>query len=118
MNKTGLLITVLLAAAILSTACAGLTSSPAAAESISGEIRGMSVPLDSKPILTIKTAQGQQTVQLAANTTYTLDGEACAIEDLGQILESGNTTYNCTVVIDPCEPGIIAQYMALYTIKN
>lgn len=104
---------------VLAAACAPQKTGQTAAQTITGEIVGISVPLSNAPTeLTVKTPQGQQTIQLAANTSLSLDGQACPIEDLGQTLQSGKTTYNCTVVIDPCQPGIVAQYISLYTVTR
>ncbi len=118
MKKAALLPAVLLLAiTVLSSACAGQKTGTTATQRIDGVVTGLTVPLNSPGSLTMQTAQGPQTVQLADNTTYSLDGKACSIDDLGKLITSGNTTYNCTVVVEACQPGITAQYMSLYTVQ-
>ena len=109
---------VLLAMVILFAGCAAKEPPAAAAEqSVTGELKYLSVPLEGGDVtLTVQTQHGPQTILLASNTTYELDGKACAIDDIGKALVAGNTTYNCTVIVAPCEPGIVAQYLSVMTI--
>lgn len=107
---------VLLAMVILYAGCA-LAAQPAAEpKDVTGELRYLSVPLEGGDVtLTVQTPQGPQAIQLASNATYELDGKACTVDDIGKALVAGDTTYNCTVVIKDCEPGIQAQYISVFT---
>lgn len=109
---------VLLAMVILCAGCAAKEPSVvAAAQNVTGELKYLSVPLEGGNVtLTVETPQGVQTIPVADNTTFTIDGKACTIEDIGKALVTGNTTYNCTIVIEPCEPGIVAKYLSVTTI--
>lgn len=111
---------VLLVIVILSAGCAAKEPLVvAAAQNVTGELKYLSVPLEGGDVtMTVQTAQGPQIIQLAANTTYELEGKACTIDDIGKALEAGNTTYNCTVIVAPCEPGIVAQYLSVMTVAK
>lgn len=110
---------VLMAIVILSAGCAAKAQPAVAPKDITGELKYLSVPLEGGDVtLTVQTPQGPQNIQLAANATYQLEGKACSVEDIGNALVAGNTTYNCTVVLNPCEPGIVAQYLSVFTITK
>jgi hypothetical protein len=117
MKRSFVIVGVLMSMVILSVGCTPKAQPAAAPQNVTGELKYLSVPLEGgNATLTVQTPQGPQTVQLAANTTYSLQGKACSIDDIGQALTAGDTTYNCTVILDPCEPGIVAQYMSVMTI--
>lgn len=126
MRRLFVVIGVLAVMVVLYAGCAKGTTA-ASARTITGELEYLTVPLEwyeTVPLeygnanvtatVTVKTPQGPQTIQLASNTTYTLEGKACAIDDIGKALVEGDTTYNCTIVIDPCEPeGFVARYLSV-----
>ena len=122
---------ILLAMMALSAGCAKGTPT-AIAQTITGEFEYLTVPLawgETVPLeygtanetatVTVKTPQGEQKVNLTSNTTYSIDGQACKLEDIGKLYVEGDTTYNCTAVVAPCEPeGYKAIILSLFTIKK
>ncbi len=112
---------VLMAIMILAAGCAA-KAPPATASTtnVTGELTYLSVPLEGGNVtLTINTPQGVQTIAVADNTTYTLNGKACTLDELGKVLEQGNTTYNCTAVVDNCAPeGFVAKFLSVFTIEK
>ena len=122
---------ILLANMALSVGCA--KGAPTAiVQTITGELEYLTVPLawgETVPLeygnanetatVTVQTPQGPQTIQLASNTTYSIDGQACKLEDIGKVLVEGDTTYNCTIVVAPCEPeGYVARILSVFTITK
>ncbi len=122
MKKSAFLaVGVLLAVAGLSIGCAGKAQPEAAVspQKVVGVLQHLNAPPENgNVVVTVQTPQGPQNIQLAANATYELEGKACTVEDIGNALVAGNTTYNCTVVLNPCEPGIVAQYLSVFTITQ
>ena len=107
----------LLAISILSIGCAARVQPAAPPQEVTGVLEHLNVPLENgNVVVTVQTPQGPQNIQLAANATYELEGKACTVDDIGKALTGGDTTYNCTVVIDDCEPGIVAKYLSVTTI--
>ena len=100
--------------------CAAKAQPAAVLQNVTGELRYLSVPLEDgngNVTVTIETPQGPQTIQLASNTTYSLDGQVCKLDEIGKVLLEGGTTYNCSVVIAPCEPeGFVARYLSVFTV--
>ncbi len=104
---------ILLVMVAMSAGCAKRTPS-ASAQSITGELMYLSVPLDYEKVeqfdtnvtikmgtsVTIQTTKGPQTIQLTDNTTYSLDGVECGIQDLGNLRLDGNVTYACTLTYE------------------
>ena len=93
----------LLAMAILSTGCATkATPAPAATtQNITGVLKDLNTPAEpGKDVVTIQTPQGLQTFPLTANTTYSLEGKTCLLNDVGKVLETGNATYQCNLYYD------------------
>lgn len=93
---------------LLSAGCA-TGERPLPARNFTGELRYLSVPLylnvpleygNLNATVTVETPQGPKTVQLAANTTYIIDGKLCLPEDVGKLLNAANTSYVCTIVIE------------------
>jgi len=89
--------------------------------SITGVLQPLSVPLEfvqGNANITIETPQGPQTIQLDANTTYSLEGNACFLDEIGNELVGGNTTYICSAIIYPCTGGYVAKYLSLTARKS
>ena len=113
---------VLLAMVILYAGCALAAHPTASAQTITGGLEYLTVPLEYgnanvTATVTVQTPQGLQTIQLASNTTYSLDGQVCKLDEIGKVLAEGGTTYNCSVVIAPCEPeGFVARYLSVFTV--
>ncbi|MDO8716057.1 MAG: hypothetical protein Q7J73_04545 [Dehalococcoidales bacterium] len=126
---------IMLAMVAPSAGCAKGTTT-AIAQTITGGFEYLTVPLawgETVPLeygnanetanetatVTVQTKQGPQTVLLTSNTTYSIDGQACKLEDLGKIYVEGDTTYNCSIVVAPCEPeGYKAIILSLFTITK
>lgn len=118
MKRLFLVTGVLVAMMALSAGCAAKAQPAAVPQNITGELRYLSIPLEGgDATLTVQTPQGPQTIQLASNTTYSLDGQVCKLDEIGKVLAEGGTTYNCSVVIDPCEPeGFVARFLSVFTV--
>ncbi len=114
---------VLLGMVSLSVGCATKTTQEAPTTqnitNITGVLQYLSVPLEygkGNANITVETPQGPQTIQVATNTTYSLDGQACSFDEIGKALVSGNTTYTCMAVIDSCAGSTL--YLSVSSIKS
>ena len=109
-----------MAVMVMSGGCAAKTKPVAVApQNVTGDLKSVSVSTaGGEKTLTVQTPQGVQSVRVAENTTYSINGKACGIDEIGQALAEGNTTYNCTVILDPCEPGIVSKYVSVFTVTQ
>ena len=92
----------LLAMAILSVGCAKTTPAPAAptAQNVTGILKDLNTPAEpGKDVVTVQTPQGLRTFPITANTTYSLEGRTCLLTDVNKVVDEGNVTYECTVVL-------------------
>lgn len=110
----------LLAMVILFVGCATKTSQhqhqKMPTQNVTGELKYLSVPLEGgNATVTVETPQGRQTFQLTANTTYSINGQPCKLEDIGRALADGNTTYTCALVYEECAP---VNELAIYIDKK
>ena len=93
---------VLLAMVVLSVGCTKATPAPAAPSEkmpVTGNLTGINTPAD--PVtnaITVLTPQGIRVIPITPDTTYSLDGKSCTIDELNKVLLSGNASYNCIVV--------------------
>lgn len=96
----------LLAMAILSVGCTKTTPEPAATtQNVTGTLKDLNTPDDAgKDLVTITTPQGDKTFNLAADTTYSIEGRSCVLAELGKTVDEGNVTYECTVVLSGLTP--------------
>ena len=104
---------VLLATAILSVGCgAKTTPAPAApTQNVTGTLKDANTPAEAgQDVVTVETPQGLQTFPVTSNTTYTLEGKICTLEDINKAVEAANVSYNCTLVYDE-ELGAIGVYV-------
>ena len=111
----------LLAMAILSVGCAKATPTPAATtQNVTGTLKDLNTPDDAgKDVVTITTPQGDKTFNLAANTTYSIEGRSCLLAELGKAVDEGNVTYECTVVLAGVSPyADDASVIAVYVTKK
>ena len=104
---------ILLATVILSVGC-GTKATPAPAaptQNVTGVLKDVNTPAEAgKDVVTVETPQGLQTFPVTANTTYTLEGKTCTLEELNKVVEAANVSYNCTLVYDE-ELGAIGVYV-------
>ena len=97
---------VLLIMLVLSTGCATKTatlapSTPPPPKTVTGILKDVNTPAEpGKDVVTVQTPQGLQTYTITTNTTFTLEGQACPLTDIGNVLETGNTTYQCILYYD------------------
>jgi len=95
---------VLLAMVVLSVGCA--TKTPPAVpkaptQNVTGILKDVNVPAEpGKDVITVETPLGLRTFAVTENTTFTLEGQACPIADVGAVLETGNATYQCILYYD------------------
>lgn len=105
---------VLLAMVVLSVGCATKTPPTvptAPTQNVTGILKDVNVPAEpGKDVITIETPQGLQTFPVTSNTTYTLEGKICKLEDINKAVEAANVSYNCTLVYDE-ELGAIGAYV-------
>lgn len=104
---------VLLAMVILSVSCAPkATPAPKApTQNVTGTLMDVNTPPEAgKDVVTVQTPQGLQTFPVTSNTTYTLEGKICTLEDINKVVEAANASYNCTLVYDE-ELGAIGVYV-------
>ena len=93
---------VLITMAALMALSAGCTSKAAKpTQNATGILKEVNTPAEpGKDVVTIQTPQGLQTFTLTADTTYSLKGQACALEDVGKVLGTANATYQCNLYYD------------------
>lgn len=110
---------VLLAMVVLSTGCTK-TPAPATTSNVTGVLKDLNTPDDAgKDLVTITTPQGDKTFNLAADTTYSIEGRSCILAELGKTVDEGNVTYECTVVLSGLSPyADDAATMAVYVTKK
>ena len=53
-------------------------------------------------IVAVKSANGTNNVTVSKNTSIAVQGQACTLDEVNLYNLQG-TSYNCTVVIDPCD---------------
>ncbi len=105
---------ILLAMMILSVGCA--TKTPPAVpkapiQNVTGTLKDANTPVEAgQDVVTVETPQGLRTFPLTSNTTYTLEGKICSLEDINKAVEAANVSYNCTLVYDE-ELGAIGVYV-------
>ena len=105
---------VLLAMVVLSVGCA--TKTPPAVpkaptQNVTGTLKDANTPAEAgQDVVTVETPQGLQTFPVTSNTTYTLEGKICTLEDINKAVEAANVSYNCTLVYDE-ELGAIGVYV-------
>lgn len=114
---------VLLAMAILSVGCAKTTPTPAPAattHNVTGTLKDLNTPTEpGKDVVSIQTPQGTQNFTITANTTYSLEGRTCLLADVNKVVDEGNVTYECTVVLTGLTPyGDDQAALAIYVKKK
>ena len=73
-------------------------ATPTANQNVTGLFVGATAAVSGgNATVNIQTSGGAQTFLISPNTTLTLGGKACTINDL-TALQSGNNSYNCTVI--------------------
>lgn len=98
---------------VLFVGCATKTTlAPAApTQNVTGTLKDANTPAEAgKDVVTVETPQGLQTFLVTSNTTYTLEGKICSLEDINKAVEAANVSYNCTLVYDE-ELGAIGVYV-------
>lgn len=94
----GVLLTVVM---ILSVGCA--TKAPPApaappTQEVTGTLKDVNTPAEAgKDVVTIQTPQGEKTLPITANTTFSLEGKACTLDQIAA-LDLAKVSYNCTTV--------------------
>ena len=104
---------VLLAMVVLPVGCAKTppVAPKAPTQNVTGTLKDVNTPADAgKDVVTVETPQGLQTFPVTSNTTYTLEGKICKLEDINKVVEAANVSYNCTIVYDD-ELGAIGVYV-------
>ncbi len=113
---------VLLATTVLSVGCGTKTPAPAAptTQNVTGVLKDLNTATDpGKDVVTITTPQGDKTFNLAADTTFSIEGRSCVLAELGKTVDEGNATYECTVVLAGLSPyGDDTAAMAVYVTKK
>ncbi len=81
--------------------CGNKATPAAPSQNITGVLSNVNTPGQPGPdVVTIQTPQGPQTFSISSNATFTLDNQACSLDDIGKVVETGNTTYQCTAYYD------------------
>ena len=82
--------------------CAKTTPAPAApTQNVTGVLKEINTPDDpGKDVVVVQTPEGEKTFPLTANTTYSLEGKTCLLNDVGKVLETANATYQCNLYYD------------------
>ncbi len=83
-------------------------------QNVTGVFAGVKVT-GANSTVTVQTAGGTQSYSISPNTTLTLGGKACSINELAGI-QAGNTSYNCTVVYND-QLGVFGVYVTGGTVK-
>ncbi len=90
------LLGVLLVMAMLLGGCQPAPETPAPVQTVIGTLGGIT-----PSSVTVNTPGGAQVLPITANTEFTLNGVTCPIEEIQKIEAATNSSYNCTVVLDP-----------------
>ncbi len=111
---------ILLAMAILAVGCARTPPAPATTQNVTGVLKNLNTPDNpGKDTVTIQTPGGDKTFALSANTTFSVEGRSCTLEQVGQAVDEGNVTYECTVVMAGLTPaGEDTSVLAVYVRKK
>ncbi|MDO8578153.1 MAG: hypothetical protein Q7R50_03125 [Dehalococcoidales bacterium] len=89
---------------------------PTANQNVTGVFAGVKVAsAGGNSSINVQTAGGTQSYSISPNTTLTLGGQACTLNDLAAI-QAGNTSYNCTVVFND-QMGVFGVYVTGGTAK-
>ena len=114
---------VLLVLAILSVGCGSKAPAAPAAppvattKTVTGILKDINTPAEpGKDVVVVQTPQGQQTFPFAETTKIILDGQACPIGQLDQLVDQGNVSYNCTLVVND-EGALVSVYATLNPTK-
>jgi hypothetical protein len=110
---------VLLAMVVLSTGCTKATPKTTTSN-VTGVLKDINTPADpGADAVTITTPQGDKTFPLANGTSYSLEGRSCILADVGKVVDEGNQTLECTVVVSGIDPyGLDASVLAVYVAKK
>ncbi len=106
---------VLLALAILSVGCGSTApaapAAPPAATTVTGILKDINTPTEpGKDVVVVQTPQGQQTFPFAETTKFILEGQACPVGQLGELVDQGYVSYNCTLVVN--DEGVLVSVYA------
>jgi ABC-type enterochelin transport system substrate-binding protein len=91
----------------------GCTAQPAASpmapmstgmQNVSGILKTVTKNAGAGGSLTVQTAQGNTNLAITPNTTITLEGKVCTVDQLAA-LQIANVSYNCTSVVYMDENG-------------
>ncbi len=110
MKKVAVFISV---AVILISGIAGCKSTPAPStntQTATGIVKSVTAGTQAGTSnITIQTPAGQtQSFTIDTTSNVSLDGYVCPIEQVGQLVTTGNATYNCTITYDPTYHAIAA----------
>ena len=83
-------------------------------QNVTGVFAGVKVA-GGNATVNVNTPGGTQTYTISPNATLTLGGKSCSIDELAAI-QSGNTSYNCTVVYNDAM-GVFGVYVTGGTAK-
>ncbi len=119
MKRLRLGLACILTAMLVSTGCnlqtdkpSTVPTTPTANQNVTGVFAGVKL---ANSTISVQTAGGTQSYAISPNTTLTLGGKACTINDLAAI-QTGNTTYSCTVVYND-QMGVFGVYVTGGTAK-
>ena len=91
-------------------------ATPTVNQNVTGVFAGVKVAGPGQnATVNVQTAGGTQIYLISPNTTLTLGGKACSINELASI-QAGNTSYNCTVVYND-QMGVFGVYVTGGTTK-
>ena len=91
-------------------------ANPTTNQNVTGVFAGVKVAGPGQnATVNVQTAGGTQIYLISPNTTLTLGGKACSINELASI-QAGNTSYNCTVVYND-QMGVFGVYVTGGTTK-
>mgnify|MGYP001602489745 CR=1 FL=1 len=91
-------------------------TTPTQNQNVTGLFGGVKVPAGGgNATVNVQTSNGTQTFVISPNATLTLGGQACTIDDLAAI-QVGNTSYNCTVVVND-QMGVFGVYVTGGSVK-
>ncbi len=92
-------IAVALVFALSSLGCATKVKTTPSTQNVTGVLQNVSANTQAgQPSITIQNPQGQTTLPVASNTSITINGVACTVDQLAALQLAGNVSYNCTTV--------------------
>ena len=92
--------------AILLVGCAKATPVPAGTtQNVTGILKQLNTPDEpGKDVVVVQTPQGEKIIPLTDKTAYSIEGRTCLLANENKLVDEGNTTLQCTVVVEGLRP--------------